>query len=647
MLADSSTSILLSLEKKQQSLLLKDANNPFPDTSSVAAALGEEAAALSQSTSTVPTRPSVRETMARNRANRNLPAARPSSAGPTISPTRATSTQVPVKAATGGVTTRRPLNSSTSGNLSSAPVRPNRTFRRPELPRPATADPSSQRPRHDARSGTPAAKRPKTPVAPPTAKKSNLATSKPISQPASPTKTVQRRNSWSDDLPGGSLELGPSVRNIANQAIEDDDGAKPNIEENDILLRRPTHEAADTLPILTNAGNVQETSGEPDEGGFFSLSMSLPVEPARQVRGASVSPRMSPTRDSNNQANEPDSGELSRRLSQSPRDIQILSPRKRAQLQVYEDPEAISTGHFPKSSPVKSAVLSDLPINAPPLNPNHLLIADEPDNSTYHAKWTAFETSERRLSSTSRLSEAIKYPGSARRLLESAIEQLRGGKLEVHVLRRIQCIVREQDKILQDGCLLDDLLLTLLDAIERPRDMSKQPQILITIRQLLWQYPQQCSALYSRALCAITIARAGHPSSHRIVSGLEATAESLVAQCEPTESINSVLDLLDDESLDPHSRFMALYNLAGLLSRAAELRRPPLQESSEQRIGVLIGQCISDNSTDIRRGIVEVSVQFHRCVKPEERFWSYMIGSTMDCRSLITYYLVRGHPQQG
>ena len=455
---------------------------------------------------------------------------------------------------------------------------------------------------------------------------------------------MQRRISWSDDLLGGSVELGPSVRNINNQAIEDDDDAKLSIEENDILTRRPTQEAAGSLTILTNAGKVQETSEEPDVDVFFNLSMNHSAEAARQTRGASVSPRMSPTRGSDNQANEPDSGELSRRLSQSPRDVQILSPRKRAQLQVYEDPEAISTGLSPKPSPVKSAVLSDLPINAPPPNQNHLLIADEPDNPTYHAKWTAFETSERRLSSTSRLSETIRYPGSARRLLESAIEQLRGEKLEVHVLRRIQYIVREQDKILQDGCLLDDLLLTLLDAIERPRDISKQPQILITIRQLLSQYPQQCSALYSRALCAITIARAGHPSSHRIVSGLEATAESIVAQCEPTESINSVLDLLDDESLDPHSRFMALYNLAGLLSKAAELRRLPLHESSEQRIGELIGQCINDNSTDIRRGIVEVSVQFHRCVKPEERFWSYITGSTMDCRSLITYYLVRGHP---
>lgn len=580
--------------------------------------------------------------MARNRANRNLPVARPSSAGPTLSPTRETSSQVIEKPATNGLATRKPLSTSTSGTLSSAPVRPNRMFRRPELPRPATADPSSRRPKHDARSATPAARRPKTPVAPTPAKKGILATKKPISQPASPSKTIhQRRISWSDDLPGGTLESGPSKQINNDQATTEGNDVKSGTMVQ--VVNRPAQAAEVALPDSINSDMAPKTGEDDNEDVWMSISR----EGTPQPRKANESASRSPAGRTDHKLDMSRYPGMSRKLSQSPPDVrgqnEVHSPRKRPHLRVYEDQEAMPTDFSPIQSPKKPSVLSDLPINAPPPNPSHLLVGEETNGSEYHAKWTAFEASEQKLTSNPSLLSAYRTPRTARRLLETAIKQIRAGDIDLAVLRSVQSIIREQDKLWEDEYLLDDLLLTLLDAIEQPGDSSRQPQILITIRQLLAKYPSQCSPLYPRALCAITVARAGRSSSQRIVSGLEATAETIVAQCEPTESLNAVLDLLDAEGLDIHSMFMAFYTLTGLLAKMAH----PLDASTERRIGELVGRSLNHSDTDIRRGIVELSVQFYQCVKPEERFWAYVAGSGMDCRSLITYYLMRKDAVKG
>lgn len=627
--ADTRASILLSLENKQQQLLLKDASNPFPDTSSVAAALGAKAAELSKSTSAVPTRPSVKETMAKNRASRTLPTARPSSAGPSISPSREPTVHVATKSAIGGLAARRPLNTSTSGNLSSAPVRPIRNFRKPDIPRPATADSFSHRPKPDARSATPAARRPKTPVAPSTAKRGILATKKPTSQPASPTKIVQRRISWSDDLPGGSLVSGPSRRNsIDEQAIEDDSNSQPGKEVNNIFTCAP-RSAPSRRTTRSPVNDKADAAEEIVEDVWLAISRE--ASPARSVADG---------------PHNLDNVEMSTRISQSPRLIlgrkEVVSPRKRPQLQVYEDPEAIPTDLSPMQSPTKSNVLNDLPINTPPLNPNHVLVAEETNNSTYHAKWKAFEASEQKNISSPSLAACMSNPVVARRLLNSAIEKIRAGAIEFSALRRVQHIIKEQYELLaKDSYLVDELLLTLLDAIEGPIDQSKQIQVLLAIQGLLSKYPQQCSALYPRALCALTLARAGHSSSQRIVSGLEATAEAIVDKCEPTQSIDAVLDLLDSDDLDLHSTCMGLYQLAGLLTKTVQSGHIPFSPLTEQRIGELTARALDDHNIDVRHGAVELAVQFRPCVESEKRFWGHIPGSATDRKSLVTYYLKR------
>lgn len=342
----------------------------------------------------------------------------------------------------------------------------------------------------------------------------------------------------------------------------------------------------------------------------------------------------------NDNAHAQGSDELPMRISQSPRSSILLSPRKRPALQVYEDSEANPFNASPAQSPPKSQVLSDLPINAPPFGPNHILVSEEPNDSSYHAKWAALEATEKKACTSPAIANAVRGTHNSRQLLAIAIKRIQEGVYELPVLRRVQYIIKDQNEIWSDPNLVENLLVTILDAVEVSTDQTKQIQLVIAIRALLARFPQQCSKLYPRALCSITAARAGHSGSQRIVSGLEATAETLVAECEPMDSMNQLLDLLDTESLDFHALIMGIYNLAGLLNRLVKVKLP-LDHQTEQRVGDLIGRCFNDVHTDIRRAIVELVVQFHPCVKPETRFWAYIPGSVTDHRSLVTYYLER------
>ncbi|KAE8318611.1 clasp N terminal-domain-containing protein [Aspergillus transmontanensis] len=122
--------ILSDLDNKTRHLLEKDPANPNRDQSSY----------LSSDTLTAPSRSALKEAIAAHKKARLAPAKtlppRPESAQSSFGETKAS--EPPAKST--GRTARAPLSS-----LSSAPMRPGAKPRRPELARPATADPYSSR----------------------------------------------------------------------------------------------------------------------------------------------------------------------------------------------------------------------------------------------------------------------------------------------------------------------------------------------------------------------------------------------------------------------------------------------------------------------------------------------------------------------
>ncbi|EEQ28864.1 suppressor of tub2 mutation [Microsporum canis] len=150
---DRARSIISELDTKSRSLLEKDSGNP----NAAAHASNTTTSRSGQSQTSSATRMTLKETIAAQKkarlaAARNLPP-RPESAQSTFSeqrPTRPTVHRQPASSSSvRNVATGSQLSSSTSsaqgGSLSSAPMRPAMRPRRPELMRPATADPYSRR----------------------------------------------------------------------------------------------------------------------------------------------------------------------------------------------------------------------------------------------------------------------------------------------------------------------------------------------------------------------------------------------------------------------------------------------------------------------------------------------------------------------
>lgn len=355
------------------------------------------------------------------------------------------------------------------------------------------------------------------------------------------------------------------------------------------------------------------------------------------------------------------------RISATPRAIASKKESLVSRLKVYEDP--IGRGsESPATSQTASrpSVLEELPINEPPiyqptLSPNYPLLAEESESPLYHRKWINIETGTRRISD----SDKTDNPYLMRRMLESGIVRIKAGTLDAHGFRKLQALIRGQEDIWEDGVKFDELLLPLLENLESPnvddskrgfgRGQDLKTQVLMTIRLLQQFQPNYFSAHYSRALCAIILARQHYNSTSHMVCGLEETSETIVAQCDPLPSVDAVLDLLEVEPHDDSDTlFMSLYVLAGLLHRVSSLAssNPDSRDEStilhqNVRLGHVAAKCLSNTNPDVRRGVVEFVLELYDAVRDKARFWSLIDGVGEDHRSLITYYLARREKAYG
>ena len=572
--------------------------------------------------------------MARKRANKNLPPQRPSSAGPTTTSTEETSA-TSVKPSIGRLATRKAATATASGTLSSAPVRPLRPARKPELVRPATALGSRITTLTPATRST----RPKTPVLPTSLKRGILTAKKASSETTTPTKVVTRRISWSDELPGGSLEVGPSG-SASNPDEALDDASCTDANGDAMSGTAPAERSPKPLADKCDDNKCDDI--------WWQLAREadnrapLTQTPIRNTAGHPLvdnSPRGT-------------QAEFATRISMSPRAVQNLSLRKRPRLQVYEDPEAEPLGPSP-IQPSDSNILNDLPINAHPAVFGHTIRAEHGDSPLYHSKWAELEASLTKRDISTSSFDSIQNPYQARRLLQAAIPRIREGTIDVLGLRKVQHLIKHHEDLCQDIALFDDLLLALVSAVEENNNSFKpeggpladllRTQMLITLRRVLLKHPVQSSALFPKALCAVLAARRSPRSTARVVSGLEETAECIISMGQPKPNINAVLTHLeaeDDSSL--HSLFMGLYTLAGLLYKAVELEQVPLGLLREQRISRLYHRCIHHEHVDIRRAILEMAVQFYRTIGSEERFWEVI--NRRGSESIIKYFLARPEP---
>lgn len=673
LVANAFFSIMSNLDKKQQDLLIEHPSNPIPHKVSATHTTAAGAKpGFSHSTTSVPARPSIKETIAAQKkaklAGKHLPE-RPGSAEPLGSPKKSVIQPSLGRPATAMSAASRNVSTTSVGTLSSAPVRPRR---RADVARPATADPYSTR--KAARTETPPrspavspVKRPKTPAN--SASTVKLRPTK-IGSPAS-TSSVRVDTSKKTGL----VNLKTQPQYSPTKAAEDFTMVMPNMNG-----ARPN--ASDLMPSIQSPIKVKSTSSsdipraeDPFMPADFENTRSSPSPrmylgqngSALSVNGhGGAKSNTSPTR----LANELDQfsmiGSNSQRISMSPRAIgsrkENLTLRtsyfqEQRPLQVYEDPVLDNSNRTLSPPPLANTpgALEELPVNEPAKQHrqvfNHQLLAEEPAGPEYHQKWLAVEAAEgRRISN----SENIDNPRLARKILDSGIVRVQSRSLDVHGFRKLQVLIRTSgESIWEGGYKFDELVLPLLEYLETPNDESTlrrgkaqdlKTQVLVTIRVLLQYQPKYFFTYHPRALSAVLAARKHYSSTSHIVCGLEETAESIVHQCDPSPCIDSVLDLLETEhaeGAETNIVFMGLYVLAGLLHRGQEKGNPlHLNEEQEGRLGRMGARCLSDTNSDIRRAVIEFVLELYDTVD-QERFWGLVMGAKEDHRSLITYYLAR------
>ena len=652
-----------TLDERNQKSLINDPANPNPEQqwTSQPTVSGSKPG-FSKSTTSVPSKPSIKETIAAQKraakvAGKNLPS-RPGSAEPFGSPKKSASQMNMVRPATAMSNASRNASTTSVGNLSSAPVRPRR---RPDLVRPPTADP------HAARNPTRTETPPRSPAVSPV---------KRVKTPALNSSTVKIASQKADSP--AAVNTGKGNSSLSRFGFPN--GTRPT--DNGQPQASPTKAAEDFTMVMPNMNGSRPADFTPSTSSPRVPKLDDPFSPTplNSLHGV-VSPEKNfDWNDASSDVQPPRlspsklAGELGRlsfnegspqKISMSPRAIGSRkenqgskSPYTQDQrpLKVYEDPvhDSISGSSYPSPLVHIPRALEELPINEPVKNRQtleHQLLAEDPQSPEYHRKWLATEVAERRHLGAS---ENVENPRTARKILDSGIDRIRARSLDVHGFRKLQTLIRTSGvSIWEEGYKFDELILPLLEYLEIPSDETTAragkaqdltTQKLVTVKLLLQHQPQYFSGYYPRALKALLTARRHYNSTSHIVCGLEETAESIVHQCEPLPCIESVLDLLEENGTDgseTNTISMGLYVLAGLLHDWSEKgSNTNLSEDQESRLGATGVKYLSDTNPDIRRAVIEYVLELHDAVD-HDRFWGLVADGRDDHRSLITYYMAR------
>ncbi|KAF2502982.1 protein STU1 [Lophium mytilinum] len=707
--------IMADLDPKQKGLLENAPSNPNgpPKASAIAPS------SFSKSVGPSGPRQTLKEKIAeqkRERLAKQMPA-RPSSAQATFSPVKtakstsnlrqvSTASSTPHSArppsAMSGSTASRsglgaPSSTTASGALMAAPMR---RPRKPEIARPATADPYHRR---AGKNVTPSMTPEKTP-----ATKKSVATTKSTIRPRTGTGPERPSPNISPIRSKSRLEqLASHRRTPSGDSARTASPAGSPSKDEELTMVMPRGKflggsESQTLPFRKRAGlekTMSVDSGIPhagDEDGFTLVipNMSLPQPSGQQSHQRSPpksasklgfgSPRIVGGLDTT-----PALG-----LSGSPR---VRSPDRTYgqagdaqadEVQVYEDPFVGDEPGATSTDPDKP-VLEELPLNEKKIE--RRLSSDSVESATMMGDGAARddEPSRRHHKTTSTSSVMLTNSNDSqvtqeradvlknRRLLASGIERIRAKTLDAHGFRRLQDLVKnDQDIWGSDGEKFGDLLLALLDYLEAPNDTLKAPpgkapnlkvQVLATIRAMLALYRKETAVYYSRTLCAILQTRSHYDSASHIASDLEHTANEIVRYGQTSDSLNAVLDLIESTSpsfardtpspassaassptppkkgapVPNRTTTMGLSVLAQLL-QVAQAKNVAITNVQTQRLGKLAVRFLDDTDPDVRKADLEFCISLHERIGGEkDLFWKAVAGAREQHLNLITYFLAR------
>ncbi|CBX99261.1 similar to gi/121748847/sp/Q0UQJ8.1/STU1_PHANO RecName: Full=Protein STU1 [Plenodomus lingam JN3] len=709
-----------TLEKREKTALEKDPNNPNASMASSQTST----ASFSKSVGPGASRNALKEKIAEQRraklaAAKGVPE-RPNSAAASYTPakslsskslgagSRTTSTLSTAPSASlrppsamAGESTKSALKSSTTtGSLMSGTVR--RPIRRPEINRPATADPYAVR-RAAGGKATPSMTPEKTPAATTTAKKAAVPknTARPRAQTQnSPTGSPARSKSRIGQPVAGSKGTGGTSRHASPAASPARDEELTMVKP---WVRSQSQHDPATIPFRQrnglNTSQLADSEAIEDDDNFTMVIPSLgrpmsqavqrtPPKPAPSAGRLPVpSPRASLLRSPKSMGHIEGSG--FRSSTRSPRVRSPDRPSTRGtdadEVQVYEDP---FVGEEPAAADQtrEKPVLEELPINEKSNERRHSTESASSDIIMDNGGEERPRGHQKTASTGSVLfTEREETPNAEvlknRQLLASGIKKIEGRTVEAHMFRRMQDMVKSNQEIWgPNDENFGRLLLACLDFLEFPiqdlkgpplKAMNLKVQALATIRALLALYRKETAQYFGRVLCAILRTKAQYENTSHIAVDLEATADEIVKYGQTTDCLNAVLSLIEatppsSPSSSPNSRSstnslactttaaatrtttMALSTLASLVEISGA-KNVTLSAEQTSRLGKLAVRCMDDPDADVRKADIEFCVKLHERIakkgpvdsKEDGGFWKAVAGASEQHLNLLTYYLAK------
>lgn len=335
--------------------------------------------------------------------------------------------------------------------------------------------------------------------------------------------------------------------------------------------------------------------------------------------------------------------------------VKDLGTRSTGPMNVYEDPVAEIEIQITSRPVMKVTALEELPVN-------------EPTNSQYTTSGSpdhvfADETNRQNAKEAGLLNESLKrdqestyQPISARKMLESGIDRMRAGSMDMHGLRKVEAMIQRNPDIWDDTTTFDETLMALLDFLEPSNTepetrvisratVSLKVRVLVGIQMMMKHYRDSFSIYYSVVLSRMVSARKHYTASSHIAIMLEQTAKHIVLNCDPHLCIDGMLDLMENEKKDKEAdstRILGMSVLAGLLEKntAREENIDDLPPSDMDRLWMVNFEGMGATSSDIRRAAVDYTCALHDFIE-QEKFWEMAASTRPDQQSLITYYLAK------
>lgn len=582
---------MASLDQNSKRLLENDPANPRAGHTSTQTADADAATnpLPSSSAAASSSRPSLKEAIAAKKRE-----ATAANGKAKVIPSRPGSTELPTSAPSIEHDSGR---STITARLASAPIK---APKRPELKRPATADPIR---RLVVKPLVPKLERPSQRQGPITETKSDAeSTNKPSHE----------------TVPETNLEFEPAHSHQQGSAVD----AEVEVESGQPHQQGPAVEAEPKLeitttplqePVVETELKVEAISSEP-QPSYAQSSASL-TDSTTQV------PTTSP-----------------------PGSIRATSPkveRHYSPLQVYEDEmETSNSRASPESSARHATVLEERP-NEQIMPPIHSM------TSTQLVKKTLSSPVKVTISKHTMI-ELEK----ARHLMNEGMAKARSMSLNGQGFRTLQQLFKDHPETFRGSVSFSTFFCALLHYLEASVDrlshltephrvQDLKVQVLITVRLSLHQPPEKFLAHVPDALCAIVRARDIPDAGFNFIQNLEETAQDMYRWGWGDKCVEAVLMLVEEgeSQLGKWGRFMGFMVLGGCL--AEREGREPLTPEILRRVSGQAARYLSDEDTDLRRGMTACCVGLHSAMGPRSGFWHLLEPAGEQACRVVAYYIAR------